>query len=79
MDEQTLFGEYNDNGDLVKDTQTCILTGVGVMAGDPQFVIGGKYFYYVASSALALHTDDVRAALISQLPQVNKKPKQAKE
>lgn len=79
MDDQTLFGEYDDNGQLVKDTSLCILTGVRVEPGDPQFVIGGRYFYYVSAGALALHTDDVRQALLSQLPQESKKPKQAKE
>lgn len=78
MDNLDLFGEYSDDGgELLKDADTCILTGRAVETGDPLFAIG-KYFYRVSVSALAQHTDDVRAQLEALVPQPTKKPAKGK-
>ena len=72
-DQLDLFGEYDENGNLVKDADTCILSGRPIEPGDATFAIG-RYFYRVKAESLALHTPEVRAELESLIGQQNRKP-----
>lgn len=78
MDELNLFGQYDDNGDLLEDSDSCILSGRPIEPGDPTFAIG-RYFYRVSLSALAQHTDEVRTHLASLINKETKKSSKSKE
>lgn len=73
MSEQLdLFGEYDENGNLVKDADHCILSGRPVEPGDATFAIG-RFFYRVKAESLAQHTPEVRTELEKLINQQNRK------
>lgn len=77
MDELDLFGQYDDEGNILINVDTCILTGLPVEVGDATVGIG-KYFYRVKASMLNSLTADMRAHLEDVVKQASKPTKKAK-
>ena len=77
MDDLDLFGQYDENGDLVRDVDVCILSGLPIEPGDATVAIG-RYFFRVKASKLNELTADMRAHLEDIIKNANKPSKKAK-
>ncbi len=70
------YGEYGANGEIVKDTQNCILTGQPFRPGDVTINLSGsRYFVRVKASKAGSVTPEMLAELLKAIQAENPQPK----